>query len=305
MKENMKRQSTGANGRIAGIIIAISIVLLAAVMPAVVSKTIPAYENTCLGWRPLVVRTNSMEGKIRKNAVIIVYAARWDSLEVNDIITFELPDGQLDTHRVISKDGAHIVTKGDNAPAPDTGWVTPDNYKYKVMLVMNWVAWLSDHRAAAYLICLPALLVALVTVGVYIARRIAMRRQLARMETEARSDIQANIALVHAAREATADEDDDGSEAWVDEMIVLLEPLLARPQDNPQDQVEEVNAIKVEDITADEIEEKETPYEEPQAGQAFFADDDDSDSDLDWDAWALRQLRQPPASPRNALPAIG
>ncbi|MCL2299089.1 MAG: signal peptidase I, partial [Firmicutes bacterium] len=176
MTGEMKRSNkAGSGGRLAGVVIAISIVLLAAVMPAVVSKVIPAYENTFLGWRPLVVRTNSMESAIRKNAIVIVYAAQWDTLKVNDVITFRRADGRLDTHRVIAKDGAHVTTKGDNAAAPDTGWVTPDNYKYKVFFIWNWTAWLSEHRAAAYLICLPPLLILLVAAAALMVRRAGRR----------------------------------------------------------------------------------------------------------------------------------
>jgi len=272
----MKDRQTG--GRAAGIIIAISIVLLAAIMPPVVSKAIPAYENTCLGWRPLVVRTNSMEGTIRKNALVITYAARWDDLKTGDVITFQRPNGQLDTHRVISKDGAHIVTQGDNASAPDPGWVTADNYKYKVIFIWNWVAWLSEYRGLAYLICLPPLLVALVSLGVFIAGRVGRRREL-----------HAEKASAAPAQNIEAQPDDTRfndmemeSLAWVDEMVMLLEDLLEQPQGK-----------------AKEI--KETP-DEPEQAHTIAADED---NDLDWDDWAFLQLRRQAAPAGDALPAIG
>jgi len=266
----MKDRQTGA--RATGIIIAISIVLLAAIMPPVVSKAIPAYENTCLGWRPLVVRTNSMEGTIRKNALVVTFAARWDSLKAGDVITFQRPDGQLDTHRVTSKDGAHIVTRGDNASSPDPGRVTPDTYKYKVIFIWNWVAWLSDYRGLAYLICLPPILVALVSLGVFIAGRVGKRRES-----------QAPLAQSPEARPGGAQANsmaDDGSMAWVDEMVMLLEDLLK------QGNTKEI---------------KETP-DEAERAQAHAAGED---SDLDWDDWALLQLRRQAASAGDALPAIG
>jgi len=268
----MKDKKAKAGGRAVGIIIAVSIVLLAAVMPAVASKVIPAYENTCLGWRPLVVRTNSMEGAIRKNALIIAYAAKWDTLKVNDVITFQRPDGQLDTHRVIAKDGAHITTKGDNAAAPDAGWVTPDNYKYKVIFIWNWAAWLSEHRGAAYLISLPPLIVMLVAAGVFIARRMGRRR-------EPQAEPMQSIGPRAARANGAADDDDDSME-WVDEMIVLLGALLDQPRGKAK-------------------EAKEMP-DEPEQARALSADDD-----LDWDDWALLQLRRPAAPPGDALPAIG
>jgi len=288
----MKDRAAKAGGRPIGIIIAISIVLLAAVMPAVVSKTIPAYEDTCLGWRPLVVRTNSMEGAIRKNALIIVYAAHWDTLKANDVITFQRADGQLDTHRVIAKDGAHITTKGDNATAPDAGWVTPDNYKYKVVFVWNWMAWVSDHRGAAYLTCLPPLIVALVSAGVFLVRRAGKRRELCgesvpsdvvvqpiapRTDDVQPGDMQVNS--MHTAAE------DDSSLAWIDEMNLLLEDLLARPQRKAAEEKEKPNV--------------------PKTGKANMFPAADDDSNLDWDDWALLQLRRPAASPGDALPAIG
>ena len=291
----MKDKKTGSGGRLAGIVIAISIVLLAAVMPAVVSRTIPAYENTCLGWRPLTVRTNSMEGAIRKNALVIVYAARWDDLKVNDVITFQRPDGRLDTHRVISKDGAHIVTKGDNAAAPDAGWITPDNYKYKVVFVWNWMAWVSDHRGAAYLVCLPPLLVMLAAIGVFFVRRVGKWKEpymeSAPVGVEA---VQPPIAPQPApiilpddtrVSDTQAAAEDDGSLAWIDEMILLLDDKLKRPRGKATEEKEKPNVRK--------------------NGQAYAVPAAGDDSDLDWDDWALLQLRRPAASPGDALPAIG
>ena len=270
----MKDRAAKAGGRLAGIIIAVSVVLLAAVMPAAVSKVIPAYENTCLGWRPLVVRTNSMEGAIRKNALIIVYAARWDTLKVGDVITFQRADGQLDTHRVIARDGAHITTKGDNAAAPDAGWVTPDNYKYKVILIWNWMAWLSDHRGAAYLICLPPLLVVLAAAAVLIVRRVRKKRKLRAESIEQTDDTVPDDADMAGG---------DGSLAWMDEIISLLEDLPVRPQ----------SAAAVR---------KEVPNGQNTVQANAFAAADDA---LDWDDWALLQLRRCAASPGDALSAIG
>jgi len=288
----MKDKKAKAGGRAVGVIIAVSFVLLAAVMPTVLSKVIPAYENTCLGWRPLVVRTNSMEGAIRKNALIIVYAAKWDTLKVNDVITFRRPDGQLDTHRVIAKDGAHIKTKGDNAAAQDIGWVTPDNYKYKVIFIWNWAAWLSEHRGVAYLICLPPLIAMLAVGGVFIIRRTGKRREL--RKESAPTEVIQSIAppLIDPPPDGVQPDDRPvkdtrmaaEDDSWMDEMLLLLGEQLECPRGNAADK-------------------KEKPNEPTGQTNTFSAADDDSD--LDWDDWFLLQLRRCAAPPCDALPAIG
>jgi signal peptidase I len=261
------------HGRAAGLIISISIVVLAVVLPPVLSKVIPAWEHTWLGWKPIVVTGNSMEPTLRQNGVVIVYATPWDKLEVMDVITFALPDGNLNTHRVIEKDGAHIRTKGDNPHAPpDAGWVTRDSYRYKVIIVWNWVAWVSDHRWVAYAACLALLVAAAVTAGVLIARRAGRRRNLFQdyMEPEA---------------------DDTDCIACLDELLTLMDPLLARHQAETRE-------------TPPEPKEKETTTHEPETAQVDApAAEDDSDDALDWDAWAFMQLRQPAPPPGDAAPA--
>ena len=265
------------HGRVAGLIISISIVVLAVVLPPVLSKVIPAWEHTWLGWRPLVVQTNSMEPTLRQNGLVIVYAAPWDKLEVmKDVIVFELPDGRLNTHRIIEKDGAHITTKGDSPHAPtDAGWVTRDSYRYKVIIVWNWVAWLSDHGWVAYTACLTLLVAAAVTAGVLIARRAGRRR---------------NLFEEYLQPEAPQTMDDTDCIVCLDELLTLVEPLLARHQAEARE-------------TPPEPKEKEISHE-PETIQADApAAEDDTGDDLDWDAWAFMQLRQPAPPPGDAAPA--
>jgi hypothetical protein len=282
----MKNAREGAGGRIAGMVISVSIVVLAAVLPPVRSKVIPGWANTCLGWRPLTVLTNSMEGTIRKNAVVVVYAAPWDSLKLDDVITFELPSGELDTHRVIAKDGAHITTRGDNAAAPDAGWVTPDSYRYKVMFVWNGMAWLSEHRWVAYLACITLLAAVLATAAALLVRR-ANRRKNAVMELPPAEIPQAEPPQAESPQAEPPPPipaQEDVCVACLDELIDILDPLLALHEARPRK-------------TPVPSKEKEKAYE-PQS-----ADEDGGDLDsLDWDAWALRQLRRPAPPPGNPAP---
>lgn len=261
-------------GGTAGWTILISALVLAVALPIVLSKVVPSYENTWLGWRILTVRGDSMEGVIRENAAVLVYTASWDSLEQGDIITFQTTGGTFVTHTIISRDGAHITTKGENVLVPDAGWVTRDNYKYKVVSIWNWVAWFSDHPAAVWLIGLPPAVIAFTAIAVLAARRIARRRRSAYEEYESAEDvISEEIAAEIAAAEARVDAE---YTACLDELIAMLDPLLKQNKAG----------------AAPRRKEKERPDER----KASAAMDDDDDT-IPWDEWAFRQLRraEPPA----------
>lgn len=69
------------------------------------------------------VMTQSMSPTISPKTYILVEKVDASQVEVGDIIVFVSTDprieGQLNTHRVIAKDGDDFVTKGDNNPGDD------------------------------------------------------------------------------------------------------------------------------------------------------------------------------------------
>ncbi len=69
------------------------------------------------------VMTNSMDPTIPPKTYILVEKATADDVEEGDIIVFKSTDpriqGHYNTHRIISKNGDTIITKGDNNIADD------------------------------------------------------------------------------------------------------------------------------------------------------------------------------------------
>lgn len=84
--------------------------------------TLPGF----FGYQVEVVTSGSMEPGICAGAVIYVKRADFESIDVNDVITYRLKDGKTKvTHRVLEKntDRKSFITKGDANDEKDTGEV--------------------------------------------------------------------------------------------------------------------------------------------------------------------------------------
>lgn len=83
-----------------------------------------------LGYRPLVVRSDSMSPAVRTGDVIVTKVIRARAAGVGDIVTFNDPSrgGRLVTHRVVERKSAagllHFVTRGD-ANGAEEQWSVP------------------------------------------------------------------------------------------------------------------------------------------------------------------------------------
>lgn len=96
--------------------------------------------DTFLGFKPMIITSQSMEPEIMTNALVIARQVDFDAVEVGDTITFEMEMGTLNTHKVIKKSGDSLITKGVNNETADIEPVTRTNFRYKVVSVQNWVA---------------------------------------------------------------------------------------------------------------------------------------------------------------------
>ena len=72
-----------------------------------------------VGIQPYVVLSGSMEPGIHTGGIIFTDTNKADP-EPDDIITFEVNDGSLVTHRVVRVDDESIVTKGDANETEDS-----------------------------------------------------------------------------------------------------------------------------------------------------------------------------------------
>ena len=88
------------------------------------------------GYSYFVVATGSMSGYIEVNDIIFV---KLDNnvkhMDIDDVITFKSAEGEIITHRVISKSGKSIVTQGDRNNTPDDP-ISSKNIIGKVKLVV-------------------------------------------------------------------------------------------------------------------------------------------------------------------------
>ncbi|MDR3209634.1 MAG: hypothetical protein LBT36_03295, partial [Oscillospiraceae bacterium] len=132
-------------------------------------------DETFFGYKPLLITTDSMEDTILTGALVIGRQVPFDSLAPQDIITFERSDGRLNTHRIVSFDGGAAITQGDNASQPDAGTVTAISYRYKVVLIMNWVAGLGSFWGVMGLLSKLALAALLITLAVRFLKKYKSR----------------------------------------------------------------------------------------------------------------------------------
>lgn len=85
------------------------------------------------GYSVFNVATGSMEPTLKQNDIILV--KKCDDYVVDDIVTFE-SDGAYITHRIITKRGNDIVTKGDANNTKDVG-ITIDSVIGKVIKIYH------------------------------------------------------------------------------------------------------------------------------------------------------------------------
>ena len=90
------------------------------------------------GLKPTIVVTNSMEPTIQVNGIISVEYIDFDSIELNDIISFYNSDLHYPVvHRVIAIGEGYVITKGDNNQSADSFKVSPDVLKGRVVSINN------------------------------------------------------------------------------------------------------------------------------------------------------------------------
>ena len=88
------------------------------------------------GYSYFVVATGSMSGYIEVNDIIFV---KLDNnikhMDIDDVITFKNKEGEIITHRIISKSGKNLITQGDRNNTPDEA-ITSKDIIGKVKLVV-------------------------------------------------------------------------------------------------------------------------------------------------------------------------
>lgn len=79
------------------------------------------------GYSYFVVATGSMSGYIEVNDIIFVKLDNnLKHMGIDDVITFKNKEGEIITHRIISKSGKNIITQGDRNNTPDESITSKD-----------------------------------------------------------------------------------------------------------------------------------------------------------------------------------
>lgn len=97
------------------------------------------------GYTTLIVSSGSMQPELMVGDVIIIKEC--DSYNKGDIITFNVNNEYLVTHRIIEEKENHYITKGDNNNSADENIVTEEQIEGKLIhnskvlkfIYNNWI----------------------------------------------------------------------------------------------------------------------------------------------------------------------
>ena len=84
-----------------------------------------------LGYKPLIVLSDSMKPTYKTGSVIYYKQVPKEELKIGDIITYELEENQLVSHRIYEIRGDTFITKGDANNTSDNVNITYDKIKGK------------------------------------------------------------------------------------------------------------------------------------------------------------------------------
>ena len=115
--------------------LACCVIFLTLVFPILLYQSLTG-SSAVLGWRFIVITSDSMEPDIREGALLLAKETPFSRLAEGDVIVYETGGG-LNTHRVIALEYGAAVTKGDAALLPDAVPVTPEMYRCQVRKVFN------------------------------------------------------------------------------------------------------------------------------------------------------------------------
>ena len=89
----------------------------------------------CIGIQPYVVESGSMEPEIKTGSVCFVNKhAKYEDVQIGDIIAFKLESGEFATHRVCGITEEGIFTKGDANRGEDDNITTKETFIGKTLI---------------------------------------------------------------------------------------------------------------------------------------------------------------------------
>lgn len=110
------------------------------------------------GFSVLRVDSGSMEPSISVGDILIIKEC--GNYEVNDVVTYNVDNDYLVTHRIIEKkEDNNFVTKGDNNNTKDNDKVTRENIEGKVILNSKLLKFVYKHWFIAIIVVLLILII--------------------------------------------------------------------------------------------------------------------------------------------------
>lgn len=105
--------------------------------------------NSILGFRAYIIKTESMRPNINPGDIVIVKKVKEEKLKVNDVITIKTDNG-INTHRIVRiEENFKFVVKGDNNNLEDSNYVMYSQILGKkimrIPLIGNFASFLQDE----------------------------------------------------------------------------------------------------------------------------------------------------------------
>lgn len=120
-----------------------------------------------LGYTELAVLTGSMQPTIPVGSLIYVKEVEPSTLQVGDVVTYQLEGDTMVTHRVVevNPDGGYLVTQGDANEDPD-GQITFDRIVGKMDFHLPYLGYISMNirtKTGIFAICGTLIAIILLT----------------------------------------------------------------------------------------------------------------------------------------------
>jgi len=117
------------------------------IVVCLVIVAIVLYLPLIIGGKSMAVLSGSMEPKIPVGSIVCTKAIEFDELKIGDVISYQVNQDVIVTHRINSIDRAkeEVVTKGDANNAVDGAPVTKDQIMGKVLYHLPYIGYISIY----------------------------------------------------------------------------------------------------------------------------------------------------------------
>ena len=105
-----------------------------------------------MGYKEMAVLSGSMEPNIHVGAIVFVKEEPFETIEVGDVITYQLSGGTYVTHRVVEKNDTerHLITQGDANETVDNSPVDATQVIGKAHFDVPLIGYISIYAKTPY-----------------------------------------------------------------------------------------------------------------------------------------------------------